>query len=111
MAEKKLKKFVFSIEPENVDFIESLSYHDKQNLVNHLISEHKNNRQLQQHSNQEAIWLKKFITYSLVVIIGIPLLLILLSFSFKLTKNSYMYMQTNFEKLYSSHQTENRYTY
>ena len=110
MAENKSKKFVFVIKPENVKFIESLSYQDKQDIVNQLISKYRNNEQHNSQSNEETLWLKKFIAFATAIIIGIPLLLILLSYSLNLTKNSYLYMQTNFEKVYPKHQTE-KYTY
>lgn len=102
MTDNKPKKFVFLIEPENIQFIESLSYQDKQDVINELISNYQNNRSYSEKTEADSEWLKKFIAFAIAVVVGIPLLLVLLSFSLNLTKDSYMYMQTNFEKVYPS---------
>lgn len=94
------KKFVFQINAENVDFIETLAYQDKQDLINDLILRYRNNEQYNNKFEEESMWLKKFIIFGLFVIIGIPALLLFLSYSFNLTRNSYVYMQKNFEKVY-----------
>ncbi|OGH95681.1 MAG: hypothetical protein A2104_05920 [Candidatus Melainabacteria bacterium GWF2_32_7] len=94
------KKFVFQIYPENVKFIESLSYQEKQDLINHLISESRNEINEKYKYKQHFNWVKKAIITVILILIGIPLLFYLASISLNVTKTNYSEMQSNFEKLF-----------
>ena len=96
----KPKKFVFQIYPENVDYVESMSYQEKQDFVNGLIQEYRDKENVYYQDEADYSRLKKIIIYALSVLVGIPLLLIMINFSLDITKNSYVDMQKKFEKLY-----------
>ncbi|MFH0703032.1 MAG: hypothetical protein V2B14_05790 [bacterium] len=94
------KKFVFKIYPENIKYIESLSYQEKQDFINILIKNHRENKHLNYESSQFIKNFVKVIALVIFIIIGIPLLLFLINASLNMTKSSYMDMQRNFEKLF-----------
>ena len=94
------KKFVFQLYPENAKYIESLSYQEKQDLVNGLITRHIGEKRGEQKKEDLAGWIKKVVIASLLILVGIPLLLYLANVSLHFTKNSYSDMQNNFEKLF-----------
>lgn len=94
------KKFVFQIYPENIKFIESLSYQEKQDFINHLISESRREITGERTYNGYFRWFKKILGFTLAVLIGIPLLLYMANISLDLTKSNYSEMQRNFEKLF-----------
>ena len=98
---EKPKKFVFQIFPENIDYIESLTYQEKQDFINGLISEYRDRENKYYQDEADYSRLKKIIIYALSIIVGIPLLLIMINFSLDITKNSYLDMQRKFEKLYT----------
>lgn len=98
------KKFVFQIYPENVKFIESLSYQEKQLIINELISNHLKGQQ-PQFSLPEINFLKIKITKKIVGQIVILLIsFFIISFIFQnmmqLSKSNDRQMTRNFEKLY-----------
>lgn len=94
------KKFVFQIYPDNVKFIETLSYQEKQDLINYLISKSRQEINEERKYKTYLRLIKKIFTFLLVAIIGIPLFLYFASVSLDLTKASYSEMQKNFEKLF-----------
>ena len=94
------KKFVFQIYPENIDYIESLPYRKKNNLINQLLDNYKF-YSIEKKKNDDLInLLKKIAITLLLIVICIPLLIMLVNFSFEVTKNSYSKMERNFEKLF-----------
>jgi len=94
------KKFVFQIYPENVKFIETLSYQEKQDFINHLISESRNEINEKYKYKQHFNWVKNAIIIVVLILVGIPLLFYLASISLNVTKTNYSEMQSNFEKLF-----------
>jgi hypothetical protein len=94
------KKFVFQIDPENIKFIESLSYQDKQDLINYLITKSRSEINEEYKYSQLIRRIKKGFIYFILVAIGLPLFFYLASYSLELTKANYSEMQRNFEKLF-----------
>lgn len=97
---QKTKKFVFQIYPENIKYIESLSYQEKQDLINTLIMNYKLYQSKEDQTESVLGNIKKIIMNILIIIIGIPLLLYLFNVSLDLTKSNYLEMQRKFEKLF-----------
>ena len=96
----KSKKFVFQVYSDNVDFIESLSYQEKNDLANQLFNDYRISSVINQKFNRSINIAKKSVAIFLAVVIGIPLLIYLVSISLDFTKSSYFKMQQNFEKLF-----------
>jgi len=94
------KKFVFKIESENIDFVEGLSYQEKNEIVNKLFSDYQNSSVLNKKFNSSINLTKKAAVIFLAALIGIPLIIFLIGVSVHFTKISYTEMQTNFEKLF-----------
>lgn len=94
------KKFVFQLHSENKDFIERLTYQQKNDLVNYLIHNYRltsyNDQMLKKNINAA----KKAAIIFLAIVVGIPLIIYVASISLSLTKSSYVDMQKNFEKLF-----------
>ncbi len=94
----KSKKFVFHIASEHIDFIESLSFQEKHNLINYLITDYRNNNLLNKKTiDPEKI--KKGIIIIITILVGIPLIFFLINTSLSLTMSGYLEMQRNFEKI------------
>lgn len=94
------KKFVFQIAPENVEYVESLEYYEKQELINYLISLYKNGLLENEQKKISNLLIKKIIIITIAILLGIPLLFYLVNMSFSLTKSSYTDMQSNFQRLF-----------
>lgn len=96
----KSKKFVFRVYSDNVDFIESLSYQEKNDLVNQLFNDYRISSVINQKFNRSINIAKKSVFIFLAVVMGIPMIIYLASISLDFTKASYVEMQQNFEKLF-----------
>lgn len=98
----KPKKFVFQIYPENIEYIENLSFEEKNDLINNMINEYRN-RKDEDYTKEQRIKIFKsiFITF-LTIIVAVPLIIFLINASFTVTKSSYGEMQKNFTTLYHS---------
>lgn len=96
----KTKKFVFQIDAENIDFVESLSYQEKQEVINQLLYDYQNNQTQNYNVELEKVKIKKLITIGLLIVLGIPLMFTLLNVSWQASRSNNMNMQSNFQKLY-----------
>jgi len=94
------KKFVFQIYSDNIEFIETLSYQEKNDLINYLVSEYQVSSNSNKKFNSGFNLAGKITLIILAFAVGIPLLFYILGVSFDLTKASYYSMQQNFEKLF-----------
>ncbi len=95
-----VKKFVFQLYDENIDFLELMPSGQKNNLINRLIYNYRaEDAQEKKRINFRNLCKKIAITVALVLI-GLPLLVFLVNFSFEVTLNSYSEMEKNFEKLF-----------
>ncbi|MEA3378829.1 MAG: hypothetical protein U9Q69_04270, partial [Nanoarchaeota archaeon] len=82
------------------EYVESLAYEKKNNLINQLLDNHKF-YSIEKEKNDDLIKLLKKIAITLLLIfICIPLFFMLVNFSFDVTQNSYSKMERNFEKLF-----------
>lgn len=97
---QKTKKFVFQVYSDNIDFVETLSYQDKNDLVNQLLSDYRSASSYNEKVDNKINLTKKAVIIFLAVVLGIPLILYLTSISLHLTKSSYVEMQNNFQKLF-----------
>ncbi|MEI8389628.1 MAG: hypothetical protein WCG23_07045 [bacterium] len=97
---EKSKKFVFQLYDENIDFVESLSYQEKNDILNQLLNDYRLSNIYGKKLVKKASNIKKSVIIFFAVIIGIPLILYLISLSLNLTKSSYTQMQNNFSKLF-----------
>jgi len=94
------KKFVFQVNTENIDFVERLSYQEKNDLINYLIKNYRFANASQKKKTEESAFIKKCVIIFLAITVGLPLIIYLTGLSFSLTKTNYTYMQKNFEKLF-----------
>jgi len=94
------KKFVFKIDAENIDFIESLGYQEKNEIINKMLQDYQNSSVLNKKFNSSINITKKATIIVIAALIGIPLVIFLVGLSVHFTKISYTKMQTNFEKLF-----------
>ena len=97
---KGQKKFVFYINPENIEYVESLDAKEKHIMINNLIFWYKNKEGNFFEFDNFIKILKKTLFFIILVFVIIPLFFYLLGLSFKATKSNYLYMQENFEKLF-----------
>ncbi len=98
---QEVKKFVFQVYDENIDFVEPMTSEQKNNLINHLIYLHRI-EEIKGKKRNNLVNIYKNIALTIVLImIGIPLLLFLINFSFDLTVNNYSDMEKNFQKLFN----------
>jgi hypothetical protein len=97
---QKSKKFVFRLYSDNIDFVETLSYQEKNDLVNQLLDDYRGAAIYNKKVTKNISLTKKAVIIFLAIVVGIPLLIYLTSLSLDLTKSSYTEMQKNFEKLF-----------
>jgi hypothetical protein len=95
-----IKKFVFQVYDDNIDYVENLSFQDKNDLINTLISNYIVESSESKASKKQFKSIKKSVFIILALIIGIPLIIYMAAVSLHMTKESYLYMQHNFEKLF-----------
>ena len=98
--EEKPKKFVFQIYPENIDYVDSLSYEEKHDLINQLLTNYREGFYTEDNSETKTQKLTKTLTVIIILLIAIPVLLFFLNISLDMTKNNYRIFQGNFEKLF-----------
>ncbi|MDD3013775.1 MAG: hypothetical protein PHC34_08750 [Candidatus Gastranaerophilales bacterium] len=96
----KPKKFVFQIYPENIDYIDSLPYEEKHDLINQLLTNYREGFYTEDNSKTGTQKLTNTVRNFILLIIIIPVLLYLLNVSLNVTKNNYRIFQGNFEKLF-----------
>lgn len=97
---QKPKKFVFLIDPQYTSYIDTLSYHEKQELINSLIADHMVNRKRDYSIKFQELKLKKIMTYIFIAVIALPLMIWLSNAAWILSQNNNLNMQSNFERVY-----------
>lgn len=98
--QKDMKKFVFHLYDENIDLIETLNPEEKNGFINQLIYNYRI-EDIKERKKAGFINLcKKISAGILILVIGVPLLIYIINFSFDMTLNSYSKMEQNFEKLF-----------
>jgi len=96
----EIKKFVFRIYDENIDLIETMSSDEKNDFINNLIDSYRDSDDKAAKKEKLINLCKKTAIGIILTVIGLPLFILLVNFSFDLTLNSYSKMQKNFEKLF-----------
>lgn len=94
------KKFVIYIEPENLDFIESLSVKDRKKVINRVLHYEDANVRLKKERRERAKFTKQVIIMVITVVVSLPFFFMLLNKSIELTILNYQQAQQNFVKLY-----------
>jgi hypothetical protein len=97
---EKRKKFVFQINPENIEYIEEMAYDEKNDLINQLLNEHKIYSHKKKKEEEILNWIKKIALILLMTAIGIPVFVKIIGISLDMTVESYQEIRTKFEKLY-----------
>jgi len=97
---RKSKKFVFQVYSDNIEFVESLSYQEKNELVNQLFDDYRTSSVINHKFNKSINIAKKAVIIFFAVFVGIPLIIYLAAVSLHFTKSSYVDMQHNFENLF-----------
>lgn len=96
---KNSKKFVFHIYPENIDYIESLSYQDKTIIINDLLSKYRKNQELELKTEKGFKRFTKVIAVILAIAIGFPLAVILTSQAIKVSQQNNDAMKSYFQNV------------
>lgn len=94
------KKFVIYIEPENLDFIESLSIKDRKKVINRVLHYEDENVRQKKERRERAKFTNQVIIMVVTVVISLPIFFMLLNKSIELTILNYQQAQQNFVKLY-----------
>ena len=99
----KYSKYVVYIDPENKDFIDSLTVKERKNLINRIIREQDSvsvtKRKLK---NMQTIIVHAIIAI-MTVTIAIPAIYFMINASLEATINNYKNSQTTFGQLYKTH--------
>lgn len=98
----KSKKFVFQIDPENIDFVDSLSYENKNILINQLITNYKEGVYTAKTPASGTTILKYAIIIFLISVVAVPLFIYLVNISMHATDKNYKLYQGGFEKLFKT---------
>ena len=94
------KKYVIYIEPDNIDFIDSLSIKDRKNLINKVLHEQDEASRKRREMRERAKFTKQIVIMVLTVTIALPIFFVLLNKSIEITILNYQQAQQNFVKLY-----------
>ena len=96
------KKYVIYIDPENIDFIDSLSIDDRKSTINDILRQEDERIKTKKLEEARLAHAKKVITICMTVVIGLPVVFHLVNKSVELTIINYQVAKSNFEKLYRS---------
>lgn len=99
-ANPNAKKYVVYIDPENIEFMESLSIEDRKATINNILNERKDSIAKQKLIDERSRFTKHLITAMFTLIIGFPILFFIVNKSLELTIVNYKIAQENFAKLY-----------
>ena len=94
------KKYVVTIYQENIETIDSMSIQERNDVINDIISLHKDNVNEKKHKQNIIKFLIYGIVCFLILLFIAPFTLWLINYSFTTTQNNYNEMQNNFEVLY-----------
>lgn len=94
------KKYVIYIEPDNIDFINSLSIKERKKLINKILHEQDEYSQKRREMRERSKFTKQIIIMVLTVTLSLPIFFVLLNKSIEITILNYQQAQQNFVKLY-----------
>ena len=96
----KYSKYVIYIDPQNVDFIESLTVKERKNLINRILREQDDIAITKQRFRIIQTVIKHAIVAILTVAISVPVIYITINASLEATINNYRRSQSIFQTLY-----------
>ena len=96
----KYSKYVMYIDPQNVDFIESLTVKERKNLINKILKEQNDIAITKQRFRMVQTVIKHAIVAILTIAISIPIIYITINASLEASINNYRRSQSMFQTLY-----------
>ena len=96
----KYSKYVIYIDPQNVDFIESLTVKERKNLINNILREQDDIAITKRRFKIINTIIRHSIIALLTIAIFIPIIYWTLNASIEATINNYRQSQSNFQQLY-----------
>ena len=99
----KYSKYVIYIDPENKEFIDSLTVKERKNLINRIIKEQDSIALTKRKLGKMQVIIAHSIIVIITFIIAIPVIYWLINASLEATINNYRQSQSTFETLYKEH--------
>ncbi len=99
----KYSKYVMYIDPENVDFIESLTVKERKNLINSILRQQDDIANTKRRFRKIQNTINQIIIVVLTLAISIPLVYYVINASLEATINNHRNAQTNWQTLYKEH--------
>ena len=99
----KYSKYVIYIDPENTDFIESLTVKERKNLINRILREQDDISMTKRRLGMIQAIIKHTIIAIITIAITIPVIYFTINTSLEATINNYRNSQTIFKTLYKEH--------
>ena len=96
----KYSKYVMYIDPQNVDFIESLNVKERKNLINKILKEQNDIAITKQRFRMVQTVIKHSVVAILTIAISIPIIYITINASLEASINNYRRSQSMFQTLY-----------
>ena len=96
----KYSKYVMDIDPQNVDFIESLTVKERKNLINKILKEQNDIAITKQRFRMVQEIIKHAIVAILTIAISVPIIYLTINASLEASINNYRRSQTMFQTLY-----------
>ena len=96
----KYSKYVIYIEPENTEFIESLTVKERKNLINRILREQDNIVITKKRLNVMQTYIRHAIVAILTIAIAMPAIYFTINASLEATINNHRRSQTIFKTLY-----------
>ncbi|MDD3149905.1 MAG: hypothetical protein PHV68_03645 [Candidatus Gastranaerophilales bacterium] len=101
-AVKRAKKFVFTVDADYVDYVDSLTREEKTDLINYLLDLYAKESEEEYKKEKFEKMVKRTATLIITVILAVPIFFIVTSIALDYTHANYLQMQTNFEKLFDN---------
>lgn len=99
----KYSKYVIYIDPQNVDFIDSLTVKERKNLINKILREQDDIAITKQRFKIIQTVLRHAIVAILTIAISVPIIYFTINASLEATINNYRRSQSIFQTLYKKH--------
>lgn len=96
----KYSKYVVYVDPQNVDFMESLTVKERKNLINSILREQDDIGITKQRYKKMQTVITHVVVAILTVAISIPIIYYTINASLEASINNYRRSQTNFQTLY-----------
>ena len=96
----KYSKYVIYIDPENREFIDSLTVKERKNLINRLLHEQDSIAVTKRNIGKTKLIITHAILAIIVITLMIPIIYVMINASLEATINNYRTSQSMFEQLY-----------